>query len=144
MRLVLDTNVVVSATLIRGGNEDRLLRAWQPGAFDLVVSPPILAETGRALLYEKLQKFRWMSEDEVISLLEALGRESLLVPGDAILKVSRDPADDKFLAAAIEGRAQYVVSGDRDLLAVKAYRGIRIVRPAAFLEILRRSERLKP
>ena len=81
MRVVLDTNVVVSAALIRGGNEDRLLRAWQRGAFDLVLSPPILAEIGRALLYEKLQKFRWMSEEEVISLLEILGQESLLVPG---------------------------------------------------------------
>ncbi len=62
MRAVLDTNVLVSATLIRGGTEDRLLRAWQRGAFDLVLSPPILAEIGRTLLYEKLQKFQWMSE----------------------------------------------------------------------------------
>jgi len=144
MRVVLDTNVVVSATLIRGGNEDRILRAWQRGAFDLVLSLPILAEIGRALFYEKLQKFRWMSEEEVTSLLEALGQESILVPGDATLKVSRDPADDKFLAAAIERRARYVVSGDEDLLAVKAYQGIRIVRPAAFLDILRKGKDLKP
>jgi putative PIN family toxin of toxin-antitoxin system len=143
MRVVLDTNVVVSATLIRGGNEDRILRAWQRGAFDLVLSPPILEEIGRALLYEKLQRFQWMSEEEIVSFLEALSQESILVPGDTALKVSRDPADDKFLAAAIEGRAQYVVSGDRDLLTVKAYRGIGIVRPAAFLEILRRGEKLK-
>lgn len=143
MRVVLDTNVVVSAALIRGGNEDRLLRAWQRGAFDLVLSPPILAEIGRALLYEKLQKFRWMSEEEVISLLEILGQESLLVPGHLTVQVSRDPADDKFLAAAIEGRARTVVSGDKDLLAVNAYRGIRIVRPAVFLEILRRGKKLR-
>jgi putative PIN family toxin of toxin-antitoxin system len=141
MTVVLDTNVVVSAALIRGGNEDRLLRAWQRGAFDLVLSPPILAEIGRALLYEKLQKFRWMSEEEVISLLEILGQESLLVPGRLTVQVSRDPADDRFLAAAIEGRARYVVSGDKDLLAVNAYRGIRIVRPAVFLETLRRGKK---
>lgn len=144
MRVVLDTNVLVSATLIRGGNEDRLLRAWQRGAFDLVLSPPILAEIGRTLLYEKLQRFQWMSEAEIIALLEALGQESLLVPGEATVKASRDPDDDKFLAAAIEGRAGYVVSGDKDLLTVEAYRGIRIVRPAVFLEILRRSKKSKP
>jgi putative PIN family toxin of toxin-antitoxin system len=144
MRVVLDTNVIVSATLIRGGNEDRLLRAWQRGAFDLVLSPPILEEIGRALLYERLQKFRWMPEEDTISLLGALGQESHLVPGHVTVTVSGDPTDDKFLAAAIEGRARYVVSGDKDLLAVKAYRGIRIVRPAAFLEILRRGEKLKP
>ena len=144
MRVVLDTNVVVSATLIRGGNEDRILRAWQRGAFDVVLSPPILEEIGWALLYEKIQKFRWMSEEETVSLLEALGQESLLVPGRVTVTVSRDLADDKFFAAAIEGRARYVVSGDKDLLAVKAYRGIRIVRPAAFLAILRRGKKLKP
>jgi putative PIN family toxin of toxin-antitoxin system len=144
MRVVLDTNVVVSATLIRGGNEDRILRAWQRGAFDVVLSPPILEEIGWALLYEKIQKFRWMSQEETVSLLEALGQESLLVPGRVTVTVSRDLADDKFFAAAIESRARYVVSGDKDLLAVKAYRGIRIVRPAAFLAILRRGKKLKP
>jgi putative PIN family toxin of toxin-antitoxin system len=141
MRAVLDTNVVISATLIRGGNEDQILRAWQRGAFDLVLSPEILEEIGRALLYEKLQKFQWMSEEEIVALLEALGQESILVLGRVAVKICRDPEDDKFLAAAIEGQARYVVSGDKDLLAVKAYRGIRVLRPATFLKILRRDTR---
>ena len=51
MRVVLDTNVVISATLIKGGNEDRILRAWQRGAFQLVVSRQILEEMGRVLFY---------------------------------------------------------------------------------------------
>lgn len=144
MRVVLDTNVVISATLIRGGNEDRILRAWQRGAFELVLSPQILDEMGRALSYEKLRKFQWMKEREIITLLQTLAQESVLVSGRVTVKVSRDPEDDKFLAAAIEGQAQYVVSGDRDLLDVKVYRGIRIVRPAVFLRILRRAERTKP
>ncbi len=108
-----------------------------------VIPPPILEEIGRALLYEKLRKFLWMAEVDVLSFPEALGQESIFVPGDTTLKVSRDPADDKSLAAAIEGRARYVVSGDKDLLAVKAYRGIQIVRPAPFLDILRRGKKLK-
>ncbi|MGH2360369.1 MAG: PIN domain-containing protein [bacterium] len=49
MRAILDTNVIISATLIRGGNEDRILHAWQRGAFELVLSPQILEEIGRAL-----------------------------------------------------------------------------------------------
>jgi hypothetical protein len=72
MRVVLDTNVIISATLIRGGNEDQILRAWQRGAFDLVLSPPILEEIGRALFYEKLRKFRWMTEGQISDLLHAL------------------------------------------------------------------------
>ncbi len=144
MRVVLDTNVVVSAALIRGGNEDRILRAWQRGAFDVVVSQAVLAEIGRALLYEKLRKFRWMSEAEIVALLELLGQESILVPGRVTVTESRDPTDDKFLAAAIEGRAGYLISGDKDLLTVKPPRGIRIVRPAAFLEILRKGRDPRP
>jgi putative PIN family toxin of toxin-antitoxin system len=136
MRVVLDTNVVVSATLIRGGNEDRILRAWRHGAFTLVLSPPILDELGRALFYEKLQRARWMTEQEVVSLLQSLAQESMLAPGRVRIKVSRDPEDDKFLGAAIEARASYVVTGDKDLLAVKRHHRVRIITPAAFLKVL--------
>lgn len=136
MRAVLDTNVVISATLIRGGNEDRILRAWQRGGFELVLSPPILDEMGRALFYEKLRKSRWMTEEEIVSLLRSLAQESTLVPGRVRVAVSRDPEDNKFLEAAIEARAQYVVTGDKDLLDLKTYREVRIITPAAFLKIL--------
>ena len=68
MRAVLDTNVIISATLIRGGNEDHIIRAWQRGAFELVLSPQILEEMGRALFYEKLRRFRWMTEEEIALL----------------------------------------------------------------------------
>lgn len=136
MRAVLDTNLVISATLIQGGNEDRILRAWQRGVFELVLSPQILDELGRALFYEKLRKARWMSETEVVSLLRSLAQESLLVPGQVRVTVSRDPEDNKFLEAAIEGRAQYVVTGDKDLLDVRAYRDVQIITPATFLKIV--------
>lgn len=145
MRVVLDTNVVISATLIQGGKEDQILRAWQYKAFELVFSPQILEEVGRALFYEKLQKFRWMTEEEITMLLQRLAQESLLVPGRVTVAASRDPEDNKFLAAAIEGEARYVVSGDKDLLDLKTYRGVRIVTPAAFLRALRKArKRRKP
>lgn len=137
MRAVLDTNVVVSATLIRGGNEDQILQRWRLGAFELVLSPPVIDEMASALVYERLQRRQWMTRAEIVALLQAFAEESILVPGRVTVKASRDPEDDKFLAAAIEGRALYVVSGDRDLLDLTVYQGIRIVRPAAFLQILR-------
>lgn len=55
MRVVLDTNIVISATLIRNGNEDRILRAWQRGAFDLALSPRILEEMGRVLFHQRIR-----------------------------------------------------------------------------------------
>lgn len=109
MRAVLDTNVIISATLIQGGNEDRILRAWERGAFELVLSPQILDEMARALFYERLRKFRWMSEEEILTLLQSLAGESLLVSGKVSVRASRDPEDDKFLEAAVEAQADYVV-----------------------------------
>lgn len=140
MRVVFDTNVLISATLLRGGNEDSLLRAWRRGAFELVFSPHILQEIRRAFSYPKIRQARWLSDEEVTSLLESLTEESLVVSGNVTVKVCRDPEDDKFLAAALEGDAKYVVSGDKDLLALKTYRNIQIVTPAAFLAIVRRGE----
>jgi len=136
MRVVLDTNVVISATLIKGGNEDRILRAWQRGELQLVLSPQILEEMGRVLFYERIRKFRWMDDADLVALLQILAAESVLVPGRLKVKASRDPADDKFLAAAVEGKAEYVVTGDKDLLVLKAYRRVEIVTPGRFIRIL--------
>ena len=143
MRVVLDTNVVISATLIRGANEDHILRAWRRGRFDVVLSPPILEELGRTLFYEKLQKLRWMSEGDVIALLHALARGSEIVSGRTVVRASRDPDDDKFLAAAVECEAGYLVTGDHDLLDLDPYGDVRILTSAAFLAILRRRRRKK-
>ncbi len=137
MRVVLDTNVIISATLIEGGNEDRIIRAWGRGAFELVLSPQIVEEMGRVLSYERLRKFRWMTEEEIVTLLQTLATEGILVPGKVTVKASRDPEDDKFLAAALEAQADYIVTGDKDLLDLKAYKNVRIVTPARFLRGLR-------
>jgi putative PIN family toxin of toxin-antitoxin system len=137
MRVVLDTNVLVSATLIRQGNEDRILRAWQGGAFELVISPRIIDEIGRVLFHEKLRKFRWMTEKEVGSLLESLAQESVLVPGRVRIKACRDPDDDKFVASTFEAKAKYVVTGDKDLLSLKSFKGIQLITPASFLKVLK-------
>jgi putative PIN family toxin of toxin-antitoxin system len=143
MRAVLDTNVIVSATLTEGGNEHRVVRAWGRGQFDLVFSPATLEELGRAIMYARLRKYRWMNDAEVITLLEALAHGSELVPGTLAIKASRDPDDDKFLIAAIEGQAEYLVTGDRDLLELGRYHEVRIVTPRAFLAALRRGRRSK-
>lgn len=138
MRVVLDTNVIISATLVRGGKEDQILRAWQRGAFELVVSPPILEELARALFYEKLRRFRWVTDAEIGDLLQALAAGSFLASGEVTARVSRDPDDDKFLAAAVDAGARFLVTGDRDLLDLKQYQNIHILRPGRFLAVLRR------
>jgi len=74
-------------------------------------------------------------------MLESFAGDSVLVPGKLAVKASRDPDDDKFLAAAIEAKARYIVTGDKDLLDVKSYRRVRMIRPRAFLKILQESRR---
>ena len=141
MRAVLDTNVIVSAVLIRRGNERHILDAWRGGAFDLVLSPPLLEELGRVLSYPRIRDFRWMTDAEVVELLEVLAGASIVVAGRLDVRASRDPTDDMFLAAAIEGEADYLVTGDRDLLTLGSYRRVQIMRPAAFHKTLSRQSR---
>lgn len=141
MRTVLDTNVIVSAVLIRRGNERRILDAWRRGAFDLVLSPPLLEELGRVLSYPRIRDARWMTDAEVLELLEVLAADGIVVEGRLDVRASRDPNDDVFLAAAVEGEADYLVTGDRDLLVLESYRRVKIVRPAAFLKALSRQSR---
>ena len=135
MRAVLDTNVIVSATLIRGGNEDKILRAWLRGEFSLVVSRPIIDEYARTLAYERIRKMQWMSDQEVVQLLEGLAEASIVVPGRVRVRgASRDPDDDKFLEAAVALKAEVVISGDKALLRVGEYMGIRVLKPREFLQ----------
>jgi len=136
MRVVLDTNVVISAILIRGGNEDRILQAWRRKAFELVLSTPILIELAQVLLYDKIRKAQWMSEKQVSLLLESFAKEAMISPGHSKVAICRDSADNKFLEAAVDGKAEYLATGDQDLLVLKTYHHIEIVKPSTFLKIL--------
>ena len=135
---VLDTNVIASAVLIRGGIEDRVLRAWFTGQYRLVLSAPILKEVRRVLEYPRIRARRWMSGEETGQLLERLAESSVLVEGKQQLRICRDPADDKFVVAAVEGKADYIVTGDADLLDLGKYQDSEIVTPRQFLQALHR------
>ncbi|MGH2739858.1 MAG: putative toxin-antitoxin system toxin component, PIN family [Actinomycetota bacterium] len=126
MRVLLDTNVVISSILF-GGHPRRILEASIEGRFDLVTSPALLEELERLLS----RKFGFSSKTAagVRSELEQLG--SLVEPAQAP-RVARDRDDDQVLAAAVEGRAEIIVTGDADLLVLEQHRGIRIVAPQDF------------
>jgi len=137
LRAVLDANVFVSAAIRPEGPPGRILERFvREAAFELVLSPAIVEEVLRALAYPKVRKhFRAGVDPE--RWFQSLAVLADLVPGDTELHgVSDDPDDDKYIAAAIEGRASFVVSGDPDLLNVKEHGGVRIVNPRAFLDLL--------
>jgi putative PIN family toxin of toxin-antitoxin system len=104
------------------------------GSIQLVVSTPILAELASILS----GKFLWADED-VREALMAVGRHADLVKPETRLRILDDDADNRILECAVEGHADRIVSGDRHLLSLREFRGIRIVRAADFLAEYRRS-----
>ena len=137
-RAVLDTNVIISALISEKGAPRRIFDAWLAGRFTLVTSHSIIAEADRALHYHKIRHVYGLSEEEIATAIALLWSQGQLA-SDAyhIERASADPEDDKFLACALEGAAEFVVTGDKDLLSLRAYAGIPIVSPAEFLQQLR-------
>ena len=133
MRAVLDTNVLISATLSRSGSPARLLLAWQAGAFELVVSPKILAELRRAFADRRIRER--VSAADAEAFVGWLERTAIVGadPVEPPALRSLDPGDDYLLALAAATGAM-LVSGDRDLLALTDRAPIRS--PADFLASL--------
>jgi putative PIN family toxin of toxin-antitoxin system len=130
-RAVFDTNVLLSAILF-GGIPLKLLDLWRhQDAFSLILSPEILAE-----VVSKLAVKFGFPDDLVQSWREILQERSVQVLPTYTTRICRDPEDDKFLDAALAGRAKYLVSGDRDLLTLEFHRGVQIITPSNFLKLL--------
>jgi putative PIN family toxin of toxin-antitoxin system len=119
------------------GVADQIRRAWQERRFALLTSPPLLAEFRRVLAYPKLRGLIRLSREEEESLLRLLVEEAEITAGTLQLRVvEADPADDAVLACAVEGRADYIVSGDAHLLSLHEHAGIPIITAREFLGIL--------
>ncbi len=143
LRAVLDANVVVSALIRPEGPSGPVLGRVARGAGVIaVVSASILDEYRRSLGYPKVRRYLALPAAEVNAWLDAFALIAHVVPGERkVAVVKADPDDDKYLAAALEGRASFVVSGDRHLLDVGAHDGVRVVSPRDFLTMLERSDR---
>lgn len=133
MRAVLDANVLISAILSRRGSPARLLTAWQAGAFELVVSPKLLAELARALAYPKLARLIPPADAEAFVAWIARSAVLALDPGTAPSIRSADPDDDYLVALANAERA-VLVSGDGHLTVLADRLPVRT--PADFLASL--------
>ena len=137
IRAVLDTNQLVSMTIRPGGVADQIRRAWQESRFILLTSPPLLAEFRRVLTYPKLRRLVRLSPDEEEALLQLLVEEAEITAGTLPVQViEADPEDDAVIACAIEGHADYIVSGDVHLLSLHEHAGIPIITARAFLAVL--------
>ncbi len=136
MKVVLDTNVAVSGLLLPGSVPGRILQAWRDVQFTWVLSETLINEIGRVLKYSKINQHLGWSEttcDRFIALLRFKTEIVEIKPMSNLPKL-RDPKDVPFLATFIAGNADWLVSGDLDLLELRQQ--FPIVTPADFAHIL--------
>jgi len=141
IRAVFDTNVFISALFNPKRPPAQLLELALLGKIKLIFSPQLIGEIERVLTCPrviKLLKKRNTAPGEIEkSLAKALKVVAVLTPGNlTVAAIPDDPADDLVLACALEGQADFIISGDHHLLDLKTYQGIKIVSPAEFLKII--------
>ena len=128
--VVIDTNVLVSCFLF-GGRLERLRELWQAQAIVPLVSRETFDEFRRVLSYPKFslspKEIRTIIDAEILPYFEVVEIKS------EVRDVCRDQHDDKFLAVAANGRASWLITGDKDLLVLQVFRQTKIITPAEFL-----------
>jgi len=137
MKAVLDVGQYVSATIQSRGHPAQILAAWQAGAFELVTSDPILADLRRVLFYPHIRKRHQWPDEAIHLFVDSLALAAIRTPGRLEVHIiADDPTDNKVLACAQEGQADYIVASDEHLTRLGSYAGIPIVLPRRFLAIL--------
>jgi putative PIN family toxin of toxin-antitoxin system len=131
-RVVLDTNVLISALLFRGGLS-KIVGLWQKGKIIPVISKETFSELVTVLEYPKFS----LTQEETDSIIkyEILPYFEIVEVVKDVKGICRDPEDDKFISCAISGSADYIVSGDKDLFDLKQYKSIKIIKASDFLKM---------
>ncbi|HEU5350699.1 MAG TPA: putative toxin-antitoxin system toxin component, PIN family [Terracidiphilus sp.] len=130
LRVVLDTNVLVSGLAYPSSIPGRIVEAWKHGSLEMAVSRYILDEMARVL--PRLKRIR-LTKAEIRDLTDGLMFLAELVePEKSVVPLLRDPADQAILGTLIAARANYLITGDKDLLAIAGR--YPVVTPAQFWE----------
>jgi uncharacterized protein len=131
-KVVLDTNILVSALLFHG-ELSGIIELWKKGAIIPIFSRETFAEFKAVLEYPKFalkrQEINMIIEEEVMPYFE------IVEVRDKTETICRDTADDKFIACALSASAEFIVTGDNDLLDVKKYKTVRIINAATLLKM---------
>ena len=136
-RVVLDSNVFVSGTILPRGASTEILQSWRHGAFTLVTSLAQVTEIIEVLERPKFARRYGVRVTEIAALIRRIEATAITLDilDPPVMKL-RDPDDEVILATAMTGNARFLVTGDYDLLSVDAdprLRSLRVLRPAEFL-----------
>ena len=126
MRLVLDTNVVASA-LLWGGRPSVLLQAARGRRLQLFTSAPLLAELSDVLGRRKFERKIAAAQLSIDQIVDRYAQLALVVRPVPMARIAPDPDDDVVIGTALAARADFIVTGDRQLLGVTEHAGVRIV-----------------
>jgi uncharacterized protein len=126
LRVVIDTNVLISA-LFWVGRPKRLLNLVRFNKIAFITSEPLLTEM-KAVCIATNKPFRLSKDeaDKIIDHLKDIAAEIVYVKSKVTL--CKDEADNRVLECALDGKADYIVTGDKDLLSLKSFKGIKIVK----------------
>jgi len=131
LRVVLDTNVLVSAILKKGGNEWDILQKVSDKKIVSLTSEDMLHEFARVMSKPRFEN----SKEEVDEWLLFLARMSyLVIPAKRLNVIRDDPSDNKILECAVCGNAHYIISGDKHLLDLGEYKDIKVLNSSDFLK----------
>ena len=130
MRVVLDTNVFISGVFFSGPPFE-ILKAWLDNRIQIIISSEILQEYKR-VGEELLHRY---PEIEITPILKSFSKNAKSISAPRLPHpVCVDPDDDKFLECAVAGNAELIISGDRHLLDIFEFQGIKIVKPRKFVD----------
>jgi putative PIN family toxin of toxin-antitoxin system len=136
VRAVVDTNLFISGLFAGKGYSSQLQDLWVSSAFELAVSEMILKEIENTLLKPHIHKRLFLENGEEESIISLIREKAFVIAADLYQtdKIKTDPSDNKFLACALEVKADYIVSGDNHLLELKYFHGIQIVDAKALIQ----------
>ncbi|HLD88793.1 MAG TPA: putative toxin-antitoxin system toxin component, PIN family [Candidatus Nanoarchaeia archaeon] len=133
MRAVLDVNILISAVIVRNGNEARILKAAHNNDFKIVTSLEILKEFREVISRHKFG----FSENQIIRItLHIIESAEIVQPNIKMGVIKEDPSDNKIIECAVSANADCIVSGDRHLLGIGKIAGIPILRSSGFIDKL--------
>ncbi|HEY3374580.1 MAG TPA: putative toxin-antitoxin system toxin component, PIN family [Candidatus Aquicultor sp.] len=128
-KVVLDTNVLISALALISESSDQVIELARRGEIELCTSKPILAEFKRVLML----KFRYSEAEADERLVLILKIATLVDPKVKLSEVKDDESDNRILECAFDAKAQFIVSGDKHLKNLKEFKSIKILPPSEFI-----------
>ena len=126
VRVVLDTNILINALITKGTPPDNLYQAWLNGEIEVVMTAAQIAEIRDVLVRPRLKRF--IHTDEAVAIVENIDEYALVLTDAPVVDISPDPNDNPILAAAIAGKVDLIVSGDKKhMVALREVQGIPVL-----------------